>query len=153
MAADPQGHGAGGTGGAMALTIIGAALILVQSVYDVAFGRGLFYPVWGSVDFSLRVLGGFGVAFAILLEIFAAALYFAPRHHVFLGVAILTLSLLSLYTGGGFVVGAFLAYVGSLIAVFASVAPVRRESNAPMPAEAADDPVLEADLLASPGRR
>lgn len=153
MATDRQGHGAAGTGGAMALTVIGAALILIQSVYNIAFGRFLFYPVWGGPDVSLRVLGGLGVAIAILLEIFAAALYFAPRHHVFLGVAILTLALLSLYTGGGFLAGAFLAYVGSLIAVFASVAPARRAWNAPMPAEAVDDPVIEADLLASPGRR
>jgi hypothetical protein len=133
----------------MVLCIVGALLILVQSVDLVLVGRFFQSPTWGVLGVSITVLGGFGILLAILLEIFAMALYFAPNRHLTLGVGMMTFSLLSLYSGGGVILGFLLCYVAGLIAIFATPPSVVRGGTPVVAPEAADDPVIEADLLDS----
>lgn len=142
-------YGAGGMGGAMVLCIVGAGLILVQGVYDLALGSLLQSPLFGALTISAQVLGAYGVLDAIVLEVLAAALYFAPQRHLTVGVGMMTFALLSIYAGGGLLLGAFLCYMASLIAIFATVPATPRPSEVALPPEAAEDPVLEADLRES----
>lgn len=143
--------GAGGTGGAMVLCMVGAALILLQGVYDLALGSLLESPLFGVLSVPAQAIGAFGVFTAIVLEVLALALYFEPHRHLALGVGIMTVALLSLFAGGGLLLGTFLCYAGSLIAIFASVPAKPRAKEVSLPPEAMDDPVLEADLRDSGG--
>jgi hypothetical protein len=131
------------------LCILGALLILAQSLDLALVGRFFQSPTWGILGVSVAVLGGFGVALAVMLEILAVVLYFAPHRHLVLGVGMMTLSVLSLYSGGGVILGFLLCYVASLIAIFARPPRVLRAGTPAMVLDAAEDPVIEADLLDS----
>ena len=128
---------------------MGAFLILLQSLYLAAFGSFFSTSTWGVLGLSVQELGGFGILVAVLLEVFAISLYFAPDRHLFLGVGMLTLSLLSAYSGGGLILGSFLCYIASVIAIFSHPPPTLRRSPVISAPEAQEDPVIEADLLDS----
>ena len=153
MADGSRGAGAGGTGGALVICTLGVALILVQSIYDIVFSSPPAATLGGTLSISAAVVGVVGLVGAVLMEVLGIAIYFAPERHRVLGVGIMTLSLLSFYSGGGYLLGGFLCYVASLIAIFASIRTAARPARFSLPAEAAEDPVLEADLLAAGGRR
>ncbi|HYA70410.1 MAG TPA: hypothetical protein VEH28_03485 [Thermoplasmata archaeon] len=142
-------QGSGGTLGAMVMTLVGAALIFLQSVELLLVGSFYKVPLWGSLDLTATDLGGFGLFVAFALILLAILLFFVPGRHLVLGVGMLTFSLLSLYSGGGAILGFLLCYVASLIAIFARPRLVARAVPRVRSAEAAEDPVVEADLLDS----
>ena len=136
-----------GLGGALDLSLIGAVLILVESVALILAGAFYQVPVLGFLSTSFVVVGAFGVALAVLIAVLAVLLYLLPRQHLVLGVALLSLSVLSLDAGGGAFLGFLLCYVGSLIAIFARPPSGVRTMSPELAAAAENDPVVEADLV------
>ena len=143
----PGASRASGLGGAMVLCVIGAILILVESVALLLAGSAYDFPSWGVFESSLVIVGGLGILVAVLIVAFAILLYALPQHHMVFGVGLLTLSVLSINSGGGVFLGFLLSYVGSLIAIFARPPNVVRTMDPDLAAAAESDPVVEADLL------
>jgi len=132
-----------GSAGALLLAAEGALLILYPGHYSA--------PNLGGVGLTVGGLGVMAFAEAIVLIVVSAGAYLSPKSHLEFGVIMLTMAVLSLYTGGGFFLGALLGYVGGILAVFHDPAQVPVEPAHP-PAkevEAEEDPVVEADLIDS----
>ncbi len=135
------------TPGALVLGVAGATLIALDSAWILLFGGTL--PTWLSLGPSLVFLGAAGLVEAALLAVAAVYAYLHPRHHTALGVAMITLALLALQSGGGLYLGTLLGYVGGIVAV------AHRPATGAESLERVDldavrrDPVLEADLLRS----
>ena len=73
----------------------------------------------GAVDAG-AILGGLGfvgLAIGFLVGALAFALYLRPDHHAGLGIAILILSVLSAFGGGGFLLGLVFGIVGGILAI------------------------------------
>ena len=142
--------------GAVLLSAIGACLLELEGVYLSLLGGST--PLTGGLvpasatGTSPEVLGVLALVEATVVLALSFLVYTSPGTHLFVGVAGLTIALLSLYSGGGFLIGAFLIYVGGVVTIYHR--PGRRPRPAPpiAPEEVEDDPVVEADLLASAGR-
>jgi hypothetical protein len=142
--------------GAVGLSVVGAIFLELEGIYVSLLGGSFsltndLVPS-GPLVPSPAVLGVLALVEAAVALALAVLVYTSPGTHTFAGIASLTVALLSLYSGGGFLIGAFLVYVGGVIAVYHGTGRRRRP---PVPAEleeSDEDPVVEADLLDSAAR-
>ncbi|HZY92446.1 MAG TPA: hypothetical protein VFG07_06720 [Thermoplasmata archaeon] len=135
--------------GACLLTVLGGAFILLEGAAElvgaVAFGPSLTT----GVGIDLAGIGGLNAFEGLLLILLAFALLFNPRNHTGIGIGVLTFAMLSLLTGGGFYLGALLAYFGGVLGILFAYRPVASPNVALERIEEFDDPVAEADLIDS----
>jgi hypothetical protein len=125
-----------------------ALLIALQSIYEIAYGGGAAsWNVYG-IAVALPTLGAIGGFESAVLLGASLLLYEFPHLHSTAGVALLTFALLSLFSGGGFILGALCGYVAGLLALSFSPGPRRRPTPESL-REASEDPVAEADVLDS----
>lgn len=113
--------------GAFVASIVGAVLMLVEGVYlsvvgSVASGAGLVAA--GSLLGGLGFLGAF---FGFIVLILSILLFRNPDSHTGYGIAILVLSLLSIFGGGGFIIGLIVGAIGGILAI------VFQPDGAPLP--------------------
>lgn len=136
--------------GLCVLTTLGGALVFFQGFYlwlsgaPASGGPSVLGPSieTGPPEMILGVLL-FGLAFGLLAS---------PRNHTGIGIASITVALLSLFAGGGFVVGALVAYAGGVLSVIYVPTRVPRSetrstSDREDDSEEFDDPVAEAELV------
>ncbi len=99
---------------AVALAFVAGLLILIEG----ALVAGAASAIPSSPAANLvGDLGGLGILFGILLFIFAALLWSKPDYHVILGVLVLVISFVSLFSGGGFFLGLLLGVIGGILAI------------------------------------
>jgi hypothetical protein len=116
------------------LMLVGAVLILINAAWTAAQGGAIIvssYQVNSTQDFSgdwgrivlgiPSVIGGSAIylwlMIAVLNLVLVAVFYFRPQKRSYVGLSILTLSLLSVTVGGGFIVGMILVAIGSAGAI------------------------------------
>ncbi|MGP8072639.1 MAG: hypothetical protein ACLPZM_05870 [Thermoplasmata archaeon] len=141
---------------AMALPLVVAAVtMMLEGVYFVAYYAGTpssaFIPS-GSLVPSLYVSG-----FLVFLEgafILGLALLVltGPSWNRLVGIGAISLGLLSLFSGGGFLVGAVLAWFGGIFAIYYIPSPTPATPARPEAEVLDDDPVIEADMMGSETR-
>lgn len=101
------------------LALIGGILILVDGVIVAALGGTA--SALGIAGGGLLVgLGALGAFLGFLVLVLAIVLFVAPDYHLPVGVAILVFSLLSLLSGGGFILGLVLGVVGGILGIIFS---------------------------------
>ena len=144
-AAEFPGHGRPPTA-AILFGGAGALLIAIESFAYLAFARQLGAYTWGSWAVNHRALGAAGMTEAIALVAVIGGLYLVPRSHAAWGVLMITLALLSLYAGGGFVLGAVLGWVGGVLAIGYRSNGWLPGGRSVSPRDVEEDPVIEADL-------
>jgi hypothetical protein len=139
--------------GAVVLSFAGALLIILEGVYLVAARVNApfndFVPT-GLLIPSAQTLGFLACLEGAAILGLALWVYAQPEFHTVVGIGSLTIALLSLYSGGGFLAGATLAWVGGILAIYH-----RAGSSAAgvfTPEDLEEDPVIEADVLASEAR-
>lgn len=133
--------------GVVSLGLSGAALIALQSTWAVLFGGLAESPQGPGWGLSIQVLGGLGLAEAVGLALASLFAYTLVRSHTTLGIVMISLSLLSLYSGGGLILGTLLGYVGGLLAIaYRPVGETVDIMNVNLD-EVRDDPVAEAELV------
>jgi hypothetical protein len=130
------------------LGITGAVLIALESIYQIAYGSSLVTLNGLGLAYSVRTLGVFGAFESVLLVVFCVLLFEYPHLHKTCGVALLTLAVLSLFSGGGLLLGTLCSYVAGVLSVFLFPVPRRRPTAASL-RDSAEDPVAEADVLDS----
>lgn len=136
---------------AVAPLVVAAILMMIEGIYFVAYGSSVTYNVLipsGLLVPSLYVSGY--IAFlegALVLALALIALTWRGWHR-FVGVGCLTIGLLSLFSGGGFFVGAVVAYIGGIIAVYHTPPSVLAAAVEPSPDNPDYDPVIDADTRA-----
>jgi hypothetical protein len=132
--------------------VIASISMMLEGVYFAAYGGGLpgsaFIPS-GSLIPPLQVSGYFAFLEGAVILFLSLVVLAWPGWHLLVGIGSITLGLLSLFSGGGFLAGAVLAYIGGIIAIYHTP-----RHAAPNEVDLAmeiieDDPVIEADLLAS----
>lgn len=108
--------------GATVLGAVGAMLIVLEGVSLTSpsgpfmptnwpvFALGLSVSTTALAIFSI-VLGSLGLAFTLLV-------YLWPDAHTFSGIGAITIALLSLFSGGGFLLGALLLWLGGVLAIY-----------------------------------
>ncbi|HZY69933.1 MAG TPA: DUF6114 domain-containing protein [Thermoplasmata archaeon] len=101
---------------AFAVSLVGGLLVFIAGVFlaiagSVASSAGLYGA--GSV---LGGLGFLGILFGFIVVALGALLFRDPESHVGYGIAILVFSLLSIFGGGGFILGLILGVVGGILA-------------------------------------
>jgi hypothetical protein len=102
-------------------SVVGAGLILVQSVLVLIFGEtvtftGLQSGVGPTTSFGLgiQLAGIFGIIIAIFI-LGGAWLVSTPGFEIIGGIVILIFSVLSLFVGGGWFFGLFLGVLGGIL--------------------------------------
>lgn len=114
--------------------LVGAILILVNTAWIAEQGSAIiassyqvlstndFQGNWGRIVLGIpSMINDFSVYVWLVIAVVNLALvivfYFRPRNRYYLGLSMLVLSLLSLATGGGFIVGLILMAIGSAAAI------------------------------------
>jgi hypothetical protein len=107
--------------GAFVIGAAGAVLIVLEGVYIMTIGvslagndlipTGLLVTSFEQLG-VLTVIGG-ALALGLMLLVYAR-----PNTHTFVGVGTISLGVLSLFSGGGFLLGAFLLWAGGVMAVY-----------------------------------
>lgn len=105
---------------AFLLTLIGAILMIVEGIFLTVVGSAAGTAGFASAATLLGDLGFLGGLFGFIVLLLAIALFRNPYSHVGYGIAILILSLLSLFGGGGFILGLILGMVGGIMAIIFS---------------------------------
>jgi hypothetical protein len=139
----------------MLLLVAGSVLVLIEGVYLAAYGTASPYSYPSPLGLVLPttpvagVLSAIGGAIGLALGALVVA---RPDYHTLVGAGSLTIGLLTVYAGGGFLIGSTLLYVGGLLALYYEPQPVS-VAEAELPEEPLDeDPVVEADIIATKTR-
>ena len=102
--------------GGVILSLIGGVLVLADGALVAAAG-GLASSLGLAGGGLIEGLGAVGAFFGLLLIVVAILLVVTPDHHLALGVAILIFSLLSIVSGGGFIIGLILGVIGGILGI------------------------------------
>ena len=148
-----SGSGSGYPPAAVVPLIMAAVLMMLEGLYLVAYGSNLTFSTLipsGSTIPSLYYSGYVAFLEGVLVLVLAIVAVAWRGWHRFAGVGSITLGLLSLFSGGGFLLGAFLAYVGGVIAVYHNPVSVASSTAGPSHDSPDYDPVIEADMNANP---
>lgn len=94
---------------------LGTFLVGFNGLADGITGFALFPFVTG-LDSAIG--GWLTLAGALVAGCLAVMLWASPAQHTFVGIAWITIATLALNTGGGFILGSLLLYVGGLLAVY-----------------------------------
>lgn len=100
---------------AFALTLAAATLVLTDGAIEAYAGSvamSLGYVTAGAVISDVGILG---LLFGWLLLVLALGLYFFPKNHTGIAIAIFFFSLLSIIGGGGFIIGVILGVSGGIL--------------------------------------
>ncbi|MDW5562336.1 MAG: DUF6114 domain-containing protein [Methanomassiliicoccus sp.] len=103
---------------AFLLSVIGGTLILIQG-FMVIFFRSVIYALIDSLDIGLEtVLIGIMLFLAgLIIDSSAASLVYRPDRRRSAGGMIILFSLISLFFGGGYIIGSILGMVGGILAI------------------------------------
>lgn len=108
--------------GATVLGALGAILILLEGVY-LSGTRNSFLPInWTVFALSTTVSTSVVAAFTIFLGGLALALmllvYLWPEARTLAGIGTISIASLSIFSGGGFLLGALLLWVGGVLSIY-----------------------------------
>jgi hypothetical protein len=109
------------------LSLIAGVLILIGGI--VWFVNPNFYSLNSSLgDFSFGVAnyirGGIAMLFAIVVLIGAYYVYLPGGYEIIGGIMVALFSIVSIATGGGFIVGTLLGLIGGVLSIFRTREPV-----------------------------
>jgi len=102
---------------AMVLAIIGGLFILLSGIWLAEVGSILSLLTSGLGGGVLILLGAFGAVLGVLILVLGVLVYIQPQHHVVFGALILLLSIISLTSLGGFILGFILALIAGILAL------------------------------------
>jgi hypothetical protein len=118
---NPQSASSKKTNFAYILSLIAGVLVLIRGIFWIVRGELNFL---GTLDVSHRIfrgfvdwyIGVFAIIFAIIILI-GAVLINMPGKALTGGILVLIFSVLRLVTGGGFLIGFILGFVGGILAL------------------------------------
>jgi hypothetical protein len=102
---------------ALVLSLAGGILIFADGAALSSLGAGVRTLGYTRLDGLIGDLAAVGLLFGIVVFVLALAVYHNSDAHVGYGIAILSLSLLSMFGGGGFVIGSLLGSLGGILAI------------------------------------
>lgn len=102
------------------LILIGGILWIVDSdIYYYlglrGFGLDAFYSTFGNSSPPPALLGGVAILSAIIVLIGAYYIYLLAGYEMVGGIIVLIFSIVSLVTGGGFIIGTVLGIIGGIL--------------------------------------
>lgn len=106
---------------AFVLSLIGGILILLGSIVTALFagifgGVMMFFPFLGGLGALIIFIGILGLIFGIIILVGAVMIYSNNPSRIRTGsIIVLVFSILSLFTGGGFIIGFILTLIGSIL--------------------------------------
>jgi hypothetical protein len=102
---------------AFALSLFAGLLMLVDGIYLFAVANAATVAGFATASSLIGVVAFLGVFFGFIVIILAVLLYRNPEAHTGYGIAILVLSLLSIFGGGGFLLGLVLGAIAGIFAI------------------------------------
>jgi uncharacterized protein DUF6114 len=102
---------------ASVVSLIGGVLILIGGLFVAALGGAVNAAGYYAAGGALSGLGLLGALFGFIIILLAIGMYLHPDQTVGYGIAILILSLLSLVSGGGFIIGLILGVIGGILGI------------------------------------
>ncbi len=118
---------------AMVLSVIGGLLILVYGIINILVASAIGTLGLGDIpgldtlgldlETLVRTIGVIGAVLGALVLILGIVMYMKPRSSTALGIIILILSLISIISGGGFLIGLVLGLVGGILGIVFKPAP------------------------------
>ena len=100
------------------LSLFGGVFIFAEGILVYVAGAVEFVTQLNSSWVSLENLGIFAMGLGIIVILLASFLVLDPKHPFGYGVAVIALSLLSIFGGGGFYVGLALGVLGGIWMMF-----------------------------------
>lgn len=103
-----------------AISLVAGIIILLNGIWllylgSIASALGELIPGLGDIlGVGLTLLGGIGVVFAIIILI-GAWLIYTPGREMIGGILVLVFSIISIVTGGGFIIGLILGIIGGIL--------------------------------------
>ncbi len=128
-----------GPTGAAVLCIIGGVLILAYGALIVGLGASGMASTLnitqpgvtpGFISAALEALGVWGIICGIVVIVMGLLVYTRPRHHVAWGLLAILFSILSIFGGGGLIIGLIIGIIGGIWAAVWKL-PVETEPVAP----------------------
>ncbi len=108
--------------GATVLGSVGAILIVLEGVFLTGTGNSFLpsgWPVFAlGTSVSTVVVAILTIFLGCLALAFTLFVYLWPEAHTFAGIGTITIASLSLFSGGGFLLGALLLWVGGVLAIY-----------------------------------
>jgi hypothetical protein len=99
------------------VSLIGGILILIGGLAVAALGGDLGAAGDYAASGLLSGLGLLGALFGFIIILLAIGMYLHPESTVGYGIAILILSVLSLSSGGGLILGTILGVIGGILGI------------------------------------
>src|SRR5439155_18503695 len=103
---------------AFVLSLIGGIFILLDGILLAVVGSAIAIGGLagsGTAGGIVSAIGAIGVIFGLIIIIGGVMMYQKPQSHTMWGVIVLILSLISIITGGGFIIGLILGLIGGLL--------------------------------------
>ena len=105
---------------AFVLSLIGGIFILLDGILLAVVGSAIAIGGLagsGTAGGIVSAIGAIGVIFGLIIIIGGVMMYQKPQSHTMWGVIVLILSLISIITGGGFIIGLILGLIGGILAL------------------------------------
>jgi hypothetical protein len=100
------------------LSLVGGIFILLGGISEVMIGYEFTVVSYPFDPFQwFAVLGFIGITLGFLAIIFSVMLYLHPQHHVLFGVLILIVSISSVVSFWGYVIGLVLGVIGGVLSI------------------------------------
>jgi uncharacterized protein DUF6114 len=123
--------------GPFLFALFGGVLILANGIVVIWIGAAAFAEHLGDLAASIDTLGVFECTLGVVVILLATVFFMDPRYPFGYGVAIIALSLLSYFGGGGFLLGLALGLIGGIWTLW--VEPSVSEAPKAEPVEARTD--------------
>ncbi len=112
-----------GSTGAAVICIIGGMLILAYGALILELGASGMASTLniteqgvtpGFISTALEALGVWGIICGIIVIVMGVLVYSRPRHHVAWGLLAILFSILSIFGGGGLIIGLIIGIIGGI---------------------------------------
>ncbi|MCI4348032.1 MAG: DUF6114 domain-containing protein [Thermoplasmata archaeon] len=128
-----------------ALSLLGGILVLGDGMVPMAVGSAVSVGPLAPAGAIVSALGALGFLLGVVICLLAVALYRNPESHQGYGIAILILSLVSIISGGGFILGLILGSAGGIFGIVF-------EESEPLPLFDREEPVRNRWQCANCGK-
>jgi Family of unknown function (DUF6114) len=99
------------------LSLLAGLLIVIGGLFIASLGSDVSAAGYYAAGGLLGGLGLLGLLFGFLIVLLSIGMYRNPEGAVGYGIAILVLSLLSVFSGGGFILGLILGVIGGILGI------------------------------------
>jgi Family of unknown function (DUF6114) len=104
--------------GGIIIFLVGLAIIAIAVMVNAIVGSsGVPFPTFSPITMGLETIGIIGAVTGLLVIVGGVLMYVRPQQHAIWGVLVLVISIVSIFGGGGIILGLVLGVVGGILGI------------------------------------